>query len=51
MPDDPSAKMGYRGATPAHSPGFLETGFLPLHPTVVVQQACLAGADPAVSGQ
>jgi hypothetical protein len=32
-------------------PGFLEMGFLPLHQTVVVQQACLAGADPAVSGQ
>jgi hypothetical protein len=32
-------------------PGFLETGFLPLHPTVVVQQARLAGADLAVSGK
>ena len=47
--EDPSAQMAYRWAAQAHSPGLAEVGFLVLYAVVVVQQARLVGAGPAVT--
>jgi hypothetical protein len=49
-PEEHSAQMAYRRAARAQRSGLPQAGLLSLDAVVVVEQAGLAGAGPAVAG-